>query len=242
MARQKRAEPEVSIDSLHPVNDGFVRAFWGKWTEQGVIAQAVLSIVETENWRRGQYLSNAYELVSLSPTTVSGRPLGPLQEETARLLLRKLRERMLDLMKVAGWRSVAITKNGQPIYQYRPAVRAEGVTLPLAPAQLAENETTSQKAAGHANREQQVQAQQTKTYTIYGSEEARKSGREPAYSRKVSAKLIPFRCAICNQEVSEWHFPGQKPTVCAKPACKREAVRRRVQKSREANKKAKTTE
>lgn len=243
MARTKKAEPEVFIDNLHPVNDGFTHSYNGRWSEQGVIAHATLDIVDRDHWKLGQYLPNAYELVSLSPATESGRPLGPVQEELARILLRKLRERMLDLMKVAGWRSVASTVNDQPIYQYRPAARDENARMPtLDPSHRPEAETASDlEPAGPAQHEYQDQARQTKTYAVYGNKEARKRGKEPAYSRTVTAKLIRFRCAICRQEVQEWHFPGQDPSICAKPACKREAVRRRVQKWRE-KKKAKTAE
>lgn len=237
MPRLKKAEPEVHIEDLHPVNDGFVHAYTGTWAEQGIIIHVVLDIVDVHHWQPGRYLQNAYELVALNPTTVSGRPLGAGQEETASILQHKLRERMLDLMKVAGWCGVAFTRNRQPIYQYRPTTPAQQVILEQKQGVVVGDPETDVSAQG----EQQDLGLHTKDYVVYGSEEARKGGAAPAFTRKVSMKTTTFDCKICGNTVTQQHYPGQAPCYCGSEACKREGTRRRVQKSREKQTRTKQT-
>jgi len=220
MVREK--ESEIHIDDLHPPQDGFVHAYKGTWQEAGVLATLYLDVVDRDHWQPGHYRKHAYELVG-STRAVSGRSLGPIQEETASLLRRELKAQMLAAMLAAGWQQVDTTREGQPIYHYRPA--------PM---------VVSHHQEGEPGREETVeldtapeQARSTRVYEVYGSEEARKSGSPPAYSRKVSLKKEVFKCEICGQTVTEEHLPGQKPRYCQAQTCQREAVRLRVACSRE---------
>ena len=218
MAREKK--PLISIDNLHPANDGFIHAYQATWQEAGMIATWYLDVVDRDHWQPDHYLEDAYEL-SGSTRTVSGRPSGAIQDETASLLLHELKTQMLAAMTDAGWLQVDTTNEGQPIYQYRPA-----------PTLVARHqEWNRDDIAGLSTAPEEPSS--TRVYEVYGSEDARKSGSPPAYSRKVALKKVVFRCAICGQTVAEDHLPGQKPRYCANKACQREAVRLRVVRSRE---------
>jgi hypothetical protein len=122
MAKKRETTPQIHIDDLHPKHDGRVQMFKATWQEAGVIVTLWLDEVDRYNWRPGHYVRNAYELTS-HIGTVSGRPLGPIQEETGFVIVRKLRARMLAAMTDAGWQQVDSTKEGCPIYQYRPSPR-----------------------------------------------------------------------------------------------------------------------
>jgi hypothetical protein len=221
MAREK--QPTITIDDLHPPQDNFVHSYTGTWQEAGVIATWELDVVDRDHWQPGHYRSHAYELLG-SMRTVSGRPLGPLQEETGRLLLQALKEQMLAAMGDAGWQQIDTTKDERPIYLYRPAP-----ILPIREALAGEEP--------EAIAPDPQEPRRTRIYEVYGNDEARQSGSPPAYSRKVPLKPMTFQCAICGQTVTEEHLPGQKPRYCQKKACQREAVRLRVAKSREEQKK-----
>ncbi len=220
MAREK--QPIIHIDDLHLVDDGFVHAYKATWQEAGVIATWYLDVVDRDHWQPDHYLKHAYELEG-SARAASGRQLGTIQDETGSLLLRELKTQMLAAMIDVGWQQVDTTNEGQPIYQYRPAPRVAPRTSEWEPGR---KETADPSA-------DQVEPRQTRVYEVYGSEEARKSGSPPAYSRKVALKKVVFQCAVCGQTVTEDHLPGQKPSYCQSKTCQREAVRLRVARSRE---------
>jgi hypothetical protein len=60
--------------------------------------------------------------------------------------------------------------------------------------------------------------------------------------RKVRSRTVTFACAVCGQEVTEEHFPGQKPRYCAKESCQKEANRLRVARFREKKKRLQENE
>lgn len=46
-------EPDIKIDDVHPVNDGFLHAYKGTWKEKGVIATVSLDLVEMRTGSQG---------------------------------------------------------------------------------------------------------------------------------------------------------------------------------------------
>lgn len=119
MTDKRETPPVIHLDDFHAKKTGFVESYKASWQEAGVIVSLWLDVVERDHWRPGHYRSHAYELIP-HRTTVSGRPLGAGQEETASLLLRGLREKVLAAMTDACWHEVDTTREGQPIYVYRP--------------------------------------------------------------------------------------------------------------------------
>lgn len=223
MARSTK--PKIHIDDLHLADDGSTQAFHASWQEAGLIVELTLDIVALDHWQHGQYRARAYELTE-HMRTVSGRPMGAIQEDTAFMLLRELRGRMRAAMLDAGWREVATTREGQPIYLYRPApwlsdeVRGEGATAFV--TQIDQADDLEDQAGQHPS----------KIYEVYG---AHSKEHGPAYTRRVTARTFTFNCAICGASVTRECYPGQLPRYCGSEACQREAVRLRVEKHR-ANK------
>lgn len=91
MARSTK--PKIHIDDLHLMDNGFTQAFHASWQEAGVMVELTLDIVALDHWQHAQYRARAYELIG-HMRTVSGRPMGAIQEDTAFMLLRKLRAQM----------------------------------------------------------------------------------------------------------------------------------------------------
>jgi hypothetical protein len=118
MVREQQAD--ISIDDLHPRNDGFVQSYKGQWREQGMIATVWLDLVERDHFPRGIFLRDAYELTSTYERVKGGQPRGTRQAELGAELAHKLRERMKAEMKAAGWQVVAQTREGQDIWQHKP--------------------------------------------------------------------------------------------------------------------------
>jgi hypothetical protein len=118
MVREQQAE--ISIDDLHPRDDGFVQSYKGQWREQGMIATVWLDPVERDHFPRGIFLPDAYELTSTYERAKGGPPGGTRQAELGIELARKLRERMKAEMQAAGWQVVAQTRAGRDIWQHKP--------------------------------------------------------------------------------------------------------------------------
>ncbi len=127
MAREHQAE--ISIDDFHPRHDGFIQSYKGTWKEQGMIATAWLDTVERGHFPAGIFLRNAYELSSTYERVLGGPARGSRQEELGAALAQKLRERMKEEMKAAGWQVVAKTREGKDIWQYKPARVSPGQTV-----------------------------------------------------------------------------------------------------------------
>jgi hypothetical protein len=119
MAQKRETHPDIHIDDLHLIDDGFVHSFKATWQEAGLLVTVYLDIVDRGNWRPGHHLSLAYELTSYVGT-VSGRPVGSIQAETGSTIARELRAQVLVAMIDAGWQQVDTTRWEQDIYQYRP--------------------------------------------------------------------------------------------------------------------------
>lgn len=119
MTKKREAHPIIHLDDFHAKKTGFVESYKASWQEAGVIASLWLDVVERDHWQPGHYRSHAYELTP-HLSTVSERPLGASQMETAFLLLRELRGQVLAAMREAGWQEADTTREGQPIYVYRP--------------------------------------------------------------------------------------------------------------------------
>jgi hypothetical protein len=118
MVREQQAE--ISIDDLHPRNDGFVQSYKGQWREQGMLATAWLDPADPHRFQLGVFLRDAYELTSIYERAKGGQPRTTRQAERGAKLAHKLRERMKAEMKAAGWQVVAQTKEGQDIWQHKP--------------------------------------------------------------------------------------------------------------------------
>ncbi len=127
MVREHTAE--ISIDDFHPRIDGFVQSYKGTWKEQGMIATAWLDTVERGHFPAGLFLPNAYELSSTYERVLGGLARGARQEELGADLAQKLRERMKEKMKAAGWQVVAKTREGKDIWQYKPSRVSPGQTV-----------------------------------------------------------------------------------------------------------------
>lgn len=135
----------------------------------------------------------------------------------------QMRAAMID----AGWLEVASTLEGQPIYQYRPAPWLSDEEID----EVASAFATQGDQAGDL--EDQAE-HPSKIYEVYGS---RSKEHGPAYTRRVTARTFTFSCAICGVSLTRECYPGQFPRYCDSEECRREAVRRRVEKHR-ANKSA----
>ncbi len=218
-------KPKIHIDDLHLVDDGSTQAFHASWQEAGVIVEFALDIVALDHWQHGQYRERAYELTD-HMRAISRRAMGTIQEDNAFMLLRELRAQMLAGMIDAGWQEVATTREGQPIYQYRPAPQ-------LSDEERGEVATAFSEIDQADDLDDQAE-HPTKVYEVYGTH-PKEHG--PAYTRRVTARTVTFSCAICGAPVTMECYPGQLPRYCGSEDCKREAVRLRVEKHR-ANKQA----
>jgi hypothetical protein len=249
MPRQRETEPQVTIDDMSPKNTGFVESYKATWQEAGVVAGLWLDVVDPDHWQQGHYLPAAYELTA-HIETVSGRPLGALQEEKARGFLQELRTRMLAAMTDAGWQQVGRTRDGQPIYQYR------GPWLRLVVPDEDQAQETARPDLTHApvpklpSLDQQLQVLRQVEHTAFeprrshvvdviGSAEAKVRGQEPAYHREVWTRPITFTCVVCGDTVTQQRYPGHTPLYCS-DTCKEERVaaktRERVARHREKKK------
>ncbi len=121
MGREKQAEISIEIDDFYPRNDGFVQTYKGIWKEQGMTATAWLAPVERDHFPRGLFLRDSYELSSTYERSAGGPARGARQEELGAELAHKLREHMKTEMRAAGWQVVTHTREGQEIWQYKPA-------------------------------------------------------------------------------------------------------------------------
>ena len=225
MARSTK--PKIHIDDLHLADDGSTQVFHASWQEAGLIVELSLDIVALDHWQHGQYRERAYELTD-HMRTVNGQPMGAIQKDTAFMLLRELRSQMRAAMIDAGWREVATTREGQPIYRYRPAPWLSDEEVDEVAAAFV---TQIDQADDLAN---QAGQHPSKIYEVYGS---RSKEHSPAYTRRVTAKTVTFNCAICGTPVTLECYPGQLPRYCGSEECRREAIRLRVEKHR-ANKSA----
>jgi hypothetical protein len=210
MAREKHKQPEVQIDDLHPVHDGFVHAYKGTATLQGVRAYAYLDIVERGHWPPGLYLPGAYEL-TFSYERLSKKGSMDLHrlQDIGDVLIARLREQMLSRMRAVGWQVVGKTKQGRDIWQHHPSLSPAQSVLPgVAPemeqAKREEGRLPAEKSSQcNATRVQQ----QTRVYT---------------------SRAITFTCRQCGRIVTEQRFPSHTPLYCSNPACKQEATRKKT--------------
>lgn len=193
-------------EQLQP--DWSIRSYSSSWTESGLVASVELIPIQDRP-------ALGYTLeTSLDPERRPGGRLTDRQWEIGEKLLSQLRPRMQEALQQAGWRVVRRTPGKKEIWQHTSSPRAP------------EPEPATLSSHG-----------QLKTYAVYGSKQAREAAKEsgapPAFTRQVSKSLVTFQCTICGNQVTQWHLPGQKPRYCANGICQREAVRRRVKRSRE---------
>lgn len=212
----RERQPEISIDDLHPRNDGFTQAYKATWQEQGVIATIYLDTVERDHFPRGVFLPGAYELSS-TYESVKGGALGYRQEEIGADLVRKLRERMIEAMQAAGWRAISKTREGRDIWQYRPAI------------------------AGQV--EQAARANVVKSAGGPGESLAGKMARKNVMTVTRMAREVTFVCAVCGQETTQERMPGPLPRYCSDPCekqGKRDKTRARVARLRAGKREVKS--
>jgi hypothetical protein len=153
MARER--QPEIHIDDLHPIEDGFVHAYWGTWKELGMIAHAHLDAIN-DNPRRGYRLDCGYRRES-----ERGR-MGQRQEELGAELVRNLRPHMETEMRAAGWQVVAKTNEGRDIWQHQPGAQLQSQSTPAQPVDL---EQESGIAPGDQENDISAQSQTRIVYT-----------------------------------------------------------------------------
>ena len=123
MARKQHQSPEIQLDDLHPLQDGFVHAYQGMATLQGVRAVAYLDTVEPGHWLPGHFRPDAYELTfSYDRLSKKGHMDADRLDDLGHVLLDRLRERMMDAMHAAGWQVVDHTSEGRAIWQHRPSL------------------------------------------------------------------------------------------------------------------------
>jgi hypothetical protein len=217
MAREKLREqqPEITIDDLHPVQDGFVHAYSGTATLHGVRAYAYLDIVEREHWPAGLYLPQAYELTCSYERLAKQGSMDPSRlADTGDRLIADLREQMLIQMIDSGWRRVGKTRQGRDIWQHRPpgsspvSRPSSGVApeMEAVPSRVSEEAAELPALASSISEAGSVQ-QQTRVYT---------------------SRAITFTCVQCGRTVTEQRFPSHRPLYCSNPTCKREATRKKT--------------
>ena len=244
----RRTQPEIHIDDLHVVPDGYTHAYKAMWLEAGLLVTLHLDIVDSGHWRQGHFLTHAYELVS-HVETLSGRPPGSTQAETGAKYARELRILVQARMNEAGWQQVDTTHEGQPIYQYRPgpaddepdlpdiAFAGDGADVP-GEDQGSEAKLANQNQNDLLEFDQGNQPKQQRSHIVevVGSAEAKERGQQPAYSREVFTRPVTFTCIVCGETVTQQRYPGHTPLYCS-DACKDERVaertRERVARHRE---------
>ncbi len=221
MAREKHKQPEVQIDDLHPVHDGFVHAYKGTATLQGVRAYAYLDIVERGHWPPGLYLPGAYELTFSYERLSKKGSMDPHRlQDTGDRLVAHLRERMLAQMREAGWQVVGKTKEGRDIWQHRPSLTPlQSVLLGGAPEmeavvpQVSPSMEQAKREEGRLPAEKSSQCDAT---------------RVQQQTRVYTSRAITFTCRQCGRIVTEQRFPSHTPLYCSNPACKQEATRKKT--------------
>ncbi len=220
MVREKHKQPEMQIDDLHPISDGFIHAYTGTATLHGIRAVAYLDIVERDHWPPGRFLSNAYELTCSYERLAKKGP-----QDTERLrarghhLVEQLRERMLAAMHEAGWQVVGQTKEGREIWQHRPSFSQE----PASAAEVSRDQTPATQASGNV---MEVLAEAHPLGQL--SSEAKgddQAGSVQCQIRVYTTRSITFTCVQCGREVTEQRFPSHTPLYCSNPACKKEGNR-----------------
>ena len=214
MARQQHQPPEIQLDDLHPIHDGFTHAYKGTATAQGVIAHGYLDLVERGHWPPGRYQPHAYEpSFSYERLSKKGRMDPDRLRDIGHALIKHLRERMLAAMYAAGWLVVGHTNEGKEIWQHRsfvPAISSDQIPGAEVDTRM---ETLEQATTSH---------QSSAT-----TESERETGTR-SQTRLVHTRPVTFTCIQCGREVTEQRFPSHIPLYCSNPACKREANRRKT--------------
>jgi glycerol-3-phosphate dehydrogenase len=80
----------------------------------------------------------------------------------------------------------------------------------------------------------------SKTIKVYGDKHAKaRKYAQPAYERVVHTREITFPCSRCQQQVTQYHFPGPIPKYCSESCLKaarqeitRQQTRERVRRYR----------
>jgi hypothetical protein len=92
-----------------------------KEIEQNIQGEAYLDTVEPGQWPRGVFYADAYVLRSSYAHVKPSKALTSGQEERGQALTERLRARLQAEMLASGWRPVAATKEGLPIWRPAPA-------------------------------------------------------------------------------------------------------------------------
>lgn len=213
-----RKTVEINIDDFYPVNDGFSQSYKGTWREQSMIATAWLEPAGRGRFPRGVYLRGAYELRSTYGNSRHST-LSTSQEEMGADLARKLRERMQEEMRSAGWEVVAQSTAGLNLWQYRPARTAAARPAP---------------ATGDQGKEKRGKGRK-KYEPVQAIEPARRSVSIPArekvkaYERIVTQQMT-FPCKECGKETTRYVYPGgvKYCEPCAKEVERKKRNERRM--------------
>ena len=204
--------PIIEIDDLQP--DWSAKSFKASWKENGLVAYADLVPLQDQPVR-GYILESGYDKEK------PGRRLTDRQMEQGTTLVSRLRARMLNALRVAGWQVIGTLDNGKDVWQHSSRV------------------TSGRQDQGKPQEQESVTPQRiSRTLSIPGTGKA--EGRQSAgYSRVIMARDVTFTCSRCEQEVTKVQFPGPTPRYCA-PCAKeveREKTRARVARLRERQKK-----
>jgi hypothetical protein len=225
MAREKLREqqPEITIDDVQPVQDGFVHAYTGTATLHGVRAVAYLDIVEREHWPAGHYLPHAYELTFSYERLAKKGSMDPhCEADTGDRLIAHLRERMLTQMREAGWRRVGQTRQGRDIWQHRPSLSSPAPSISSGREQP-EMEAVLSRVPGEPEQAKREEGRLSKDPSDQGD-----ATRVQQQTRIYTSRAITFTCVQCGRTVTEQRFPSHRPLYCSNPTCKREATRKKT--------------
>ncbi len=239
MARERhKQQPEMQIDDLHPISDGFVHAYTGTATLHGIRAVAYLDIVERDHWPPGCYMSNAYELTySYERLAKKGPQDTERLRERGHHLVEQLRERMLVAMHEAGWQVIGQTKEGREIWQHRPPLSSSPAS-----AAAASHDLAPATEASDPRMEETGEAQPLDRLLVEEMKGEDEAGSVQCQIRVYTSRAITFTCVQCGREVTEQRFPSHTPLYCSNPACKKEGnrlkTRARVEKHRRLHPKA----
>ncbi|MFL5624274.1 MAG: hypothetical protein ACJ788_01600 [Ktedonobacteraceae bacterium] len=204
MVQAHQKLPIIEIDDLQP--DWSIKGFKASWKENGLVAYAYLMPLQDQP-SRGYVLEYSYD-----SEKQPGRRLTDRQIDQGTTLVSRIRARMLDAMRWAGWQVVGKQETGRDIWQHSSRLVQDK------PQEL---DTVTDQGKSRA-------------ITVPAGAGRQSTG----YTRTITARDVTFTCSRCGQEVTKVQFPGPTPRYCDTCAkeVEREKTRARVARLRERQK------